>query len=129
MKIKLITCFSCVIRTIYFQRLNILLVTLLFFIVDYIFLKQFIKLLMVKYTYLLTCIILRFMPKHCVFWSQKQKMATRELVSVSWLLMLLFSYSGCKVPNRSTRFHSGVFIDFEYIWYIALVFFLLTLNM
>ena len=66
MKIKLITCFSCVICTIYFQRLNILLVTLLFFIVDYIFLKQFVKLLMVKYTYLLTCIILIHAKALCV---------------------------------------------------------------
>ena len=54
MEIKLIVCFSCVIPTINFQRLKILLVTLLFFIVEYIFLKQFVKLLMVKYTYLLT---------------------------------------------------------------------------
>ena len=53
MEIKLIICFSCVIPTINFQRLKILLVTLLFFIVEYIFLKQFVKLLMVKYTYLL----------------------------------------------------------------------------
>ena len=51
MEIKLIICFSCVIPTINFQRLKILLVTLLFFIVEYIFLKQFVKLLMVKYTY------------------------------------------------------------------------------
>ena len=40
--------------TINFQRLKMLLVTLLFFIFEYIFLKQFVKLLMVKYTYLLT---------------------------------------------------------------------------
>ena len=43
MEIKLISFFSCVIPTINF--------TLLFFIVKYIFLKQFIKLLIVKYTY------------------------------------------------------------------------------
>ena len=53
MEIKLINCFSCVIPTINFHRLKILLVSLLFFIVKYIFLKQFVKLLMVKYTYLL----------------------------------------------------------------------------
>ena len=46
--------FSCVIPTINFQRLKMLLVTLLFFILEYIFFKQFVKLLMVKYTYLLT---------------------------------------------------------------------------
>ena len=54
MEIKLIICFSCVAPTINFQRLKMLLVTLLFFIFEYIFLKQFVKLLMVKYTYLLT---------------------------------------------------------------------------
>ena len=54
MEIKLIICFSCVILTINFQRLKTLLVTLLFFIVEYMFLKQFVKSLMVKYTYLLT---------------------------------------------------------------------------
>ena len=54
MEIKLIICFSCVIPNTTFQRLKILLVTLSFFIVEYIFLKQFVKLLMVKCTYLLT---------------------------------------------------------------------------
>ena len=54
MEITLIICFSQVIPTINFQRLKILLVTLLVFIVEYIFLKQFVKLLIVKYTYLLT---------------------------------------------------------------------------
>ena len=54
MEIKLIICSSCVIPTITFQRLKILLVTLSFFIVEYIFLKQFVKLLMVKCPYLLT---------------------------------------------------------------------------
>ena len=54
MEIKLIISFSCVNPTINFQRLKILLVNLLFFIVEYIFLKQFVKLLMVRYTYLLT---------------------------------------------------------------------------
>ena len=54
MEIKLIICFSCVIPTINFQRLKILLVTLLFFIVEYIFLKQFVKLLNYLLTYLLT---------------------------------------------------------------------------
>ena len=49
--------FSCVFPTINFQRLKILLVTLLFFIVEYIFLKQFVKLLMVKCTYLLNCVL------------------------------------------------------------------------
>ena len=49
--------FSCVIPTINFQRLKILLVTLLFFIVEYIFLKQFVKLLMVRYTYLLNYVL------------------------------------------------------------------------
>ena len=52
MEIKLIICFSCVIPTINFQRLKILLVTLLCFVVEYIFLKQFVKLLMLKCTYL-----------------------------------------------------------------------------
>ena len=52
MEIKLIICFSCVIPTLNFQRLQILLVTLLFFVVEYIFLKQFVKLLMLKCTYL-----------------------------------------------------------------------------
>ena len=52
MEIKLIICFSCVIPTLNFQRLKILLVTLLFFVVEYIFLKQFVKLLMLKCTYL-----------------------------------------------------------------------------
>ena len=41
-------------HAINFRQLKILLVTLLFFIVDYIFLKQFVKLLMVKCTYILT---------------------------------------------------------------------------
>ena len=49
--------FSCVFPTINFQRLKILLVTFLFFIVEYIFLKQFVKLLMVKYTYLLNYVL------------------------------------------------------------------------
>ena len=53
MEIKLIICFSFVIPTISFQWLKILLVTLLFFIFEYIFLKQFVKLLIVKYTCLL----------------------------------------------------------------------------
>ena len=60
MEIKLINCFSCVIPTINFQRLKILLVSLLFFIVKYMFLKQFVKLLMVKYTYLLTWLLFDF---------------------------------------------------------------------
>ena len=60
MEIKLMICFSCVILTINFQWLKILLVTLLFFIVEYIFLKQFVKLLMVKYTYLL-CYLLTYL--------------------------------------------------------------------
>ena len=54
MEIKLINCFSCVIPTINFQRLEILLVSFLFFIVEYTFLKQFVKLLMIQYSYLLT---------------------------------------------------------------------------
>ena len=58
MEIKLIISFSCVNPTTNFQRLKILLVTFLFFIVEYIFLKQFVKLLMVTYTYLLTLDIL-----------------------------------------------------------------------
>ena len=41
-------------HAINFQQLKILLVTLLFFIVEYIFFKQFVKLMMVKYTYILT---------------------------------------------------------------------------
>ena len=53
MEIKLIISFSCVISTINFQRLKILVVTLFYFIVEYIFLRQFVKLLMVRYTYLL----------------------------------------------------------------------------
>ena len=53
MEIKLIICFSCVIPTINFQRLKILLVTVLFIIVEYVFLNQFVKLLMLKYTHLL----------------------------------------------------------------------------
>ena len=53
MEIKLINRYSCVIPTINFQQLKILLVSLLFFIVTYMFLKQFVKLLIVKYTYLL----------------------------------------------------------------------------
>ena len=53
METQLINCCSCVIPTINFQWLKILLVSLLFFIVKYISLKQFVKLLMVKYTYLL----------------------------------------------------------------------------
>ena len=51
-------CFSCRIRTINFQRLKLLLVSLLLFIAEYIILKQFVKLLMVKYrllTYLFGC--------------------------------------------------------------------------
>ena len=54
METKLINCFSC--TTMNFQRLKILLVSLLLFIVEYIFLKQFAKLLMVKYTYKLNCL-------------------------------------------------------------------------
>ena len=54
MEIKLINCFSCVIPTINFQQLEILLVSFLFFIVEYKFLKQFVKLLMIQYSYLLT---------------------------------------------------------------------------
>ena len=51
---KFINCFSCVIPTINFQRLKILLVSLMFVFVEYIFLKQFVKSLMVKLlTYLL----------------------------------------------------------------------------
>ena len=53
MEINFIICFFCVIPPINFQRLRILLVTLLFFIVEYIFFKQFVKLLMAKYTYVL----------------------------------------------------------------------------
>ena len=49
--------FSCVFPTINFQRLKILLVTFLFFIVENIFLKQSVKLLMVKYTYLLNYVL------------------------------------------------------------------------
>ena len=64
MEIKLMICFSCVILTINFQWLKILLVTLLFFIVEYIFLKQFVKLLMVKYTYLL-CYLLTYSYCYC----------------------------------------------------------------
>ena len=56
MEIKLIICFSCVIPTISFQRLKILSVTILFFIIEYIFLKQCVKLLIVKYTCLLACL-------------------------------------------------------------------------
>ena len=66
MEIKLINCFSCVIPMINFQRLKILLVSLLFFIVECIFLKQFLrqvaKLLMVKYTYLLLCNFISKIP-------------------------------------------------------------------
>ena len=40
MEIELINCFRCVIPTINFQRLKILLVSLLFFIVKYIFLEN-----------------------------------------------------------------------------------------
>ena len=54
METKLINYFSCVIPTINFQRLRILLVSLLFIIVKCIFLKQCVKLLVVKYTDLLT---------------------------------------------------------------------------
>ena len=50
MKIKFVNCFSCSIPVINFRRLKILLVSLLFVTVEYIFLKQFVKLLMVKYT-------------------------------------------------------------------------------
>ena len=57
MEIKLINCFSCVIPTINFQRLEILLVSFLFFIVEYTFLKQFVKLLMIQYSYLLTYLL------------------------------------------------------------------------
>ena len=62
MEIKLVICFSFVIPTINFQWLKILLVTLVFFIVEYKFLKQFVKLLMIKYTYLLIlrCIVMYF---------------------------------------------------------------------
>ena len=61
MEIKLIICFSCVIPTINFQRLKILLVTLLFFIVEYIFLKQFVKLLNCLLTHLVTY-LLTYLP-------------------------------------------------------------------
>ena len=64
MEIKFIICFSCVIPTINFQQLRILLVTLLLFIVEYIFLKQFVKLLMMKYADLL--IILFNTRKGCL---------------------------------------------------------------
>ena len=50
METKLTNCFSCLFLTISFQRLKMLLVSLFLFIVEYIFLKQFGKLLMVKYT-------------------------------------------------------------------------------
>ena len=53
MEIKLINCFSCVIPTINFQRLKILLVSLLFFIVKYIFLETVCKIIDGK-IYLLT---------------------------------------------------------------------------
>ena len=56
MEIKFIIYFSCVIHTISFQRLKILSVTILFFIIEYIFLKQCVKLLIVKYTCLLACL-------------------------------------------------------------------------
>ena len=69
MEIKLIICFSCVIPTINFQWLKILLVTLLFFIVEYIFLKQFVKLLMVKYTYLLITYSSKYLQQQCLFCS------------------------------------------------------------
>ena len=50
MEIKFINCFSCVTTTINFQRLKILLASLLSFHVEYIFLKQSVKLLMAKHT-------------------------------------------------------------------------------
>ena len=53
MEIKLINCFSCVIPTINFQRLKILLVSLLFFIVKYTFLETVCKIIDGK-IYLLT---------------------------------------------------------------------------
>ena len=49
MEIKLIICFSCVITTINFQELKILLV----YSCSLINYKQFVKLLMVNYIYLL----------------------------------------------------------------------------
>ena len=52
MEINIMICFPCVITTINFRRLKRLLVTLLFFIVDYLFLEQFVRLLMVRNTYL-----------------------------------------------------------------------------
>ena len=61
MEIKLINCFSCVILTINFHRLKILSVYL--FNVEYIFLKQFVKLLLVKYTYLLNYLLATGKPE------------------------------------------------------------------
>ena len=64
MEMKFINCFSCVIPTINIQRLKILLVSLMFVFVEYIFLKQFVKLLMVKLlTYLLTYLCYRYFNK------------------------------------------------------------------
>ena len=50
-----------------------MLVILLFFIVEYIFLKQFVKLLKVKYTYLLWFVLPFFYgtPKHFLILTRK----------------------------------------------------------
>ena len=56
------------ISTINFQQLKLLLASYslaCFFIVEYIFLKQFVKLLMVKYTYLLTFEIIIEIRENC----------------------------------------------------------------
>ena len=64
---KVINCFSFVIPTINFERLKILLVSLFFFIVNHIFLKQFVKLLMVKYTYLLISKVFTILCLLCLY--------------------------------------------------------------
>ena len=88
MEVKLIICFSCVIPTMNFQQLKILLVTLLFFIVQYMFLKQFVKLLMVKYTYLTAPFL-----EPLSFWVYSQRQILHNSSSnLSWTQGILLNF-------------------------------------
>ena len=60
----------------------------------------------------------------------KTNLMSETTVSQAQPAFQMFEFSSIKANNRSTRFRSGVFItNFEFIWQIALVCFLLTLNM
>ena len=94
MEIKLINCFSCVILTINFHRLKILSVCL--FNVEYIFLKQFVKLLLVKYTYLLNYLLATGKPEDdsigSVFKQISESYKLREKYPYSEFFWSVFSH-------------------------------------